>query len=361
TGRELGFYSGKDFLIADLPANGALQSSEGIQPIRLGIVTPYKVNGYDALTIIYGKRKSSSGIAIPQLVLAEASQEQLSQGEGIARAVSPDLTTTASPPGGGGRGGSGGIGKVEDDAGLLPGDRDRGDLPPPGGGKGGVPPGGGSGGPPKGGNNNVIPAGLFNIGDLMLLIGTPALRNRGVAVGPIQPVARLVRLTATPQLTIDNVWQRQSIEFRYNLCEIGSCGPQLPNLTNLTIVRQFRAGSMLVPVNLVSFYLVPEAGRMRMMRNDGGSILPVNGVNGLEFQVVGGRNSFVGEADSLAISYLLKDGSERATPTSPIVDWLNQVVAVRVAMSRSVTVPDTQEKISRTNNTTFPLTIQMLE
>src|SRR5690242_11267606 len=46
-GRELGFYSGTNYAIASLPS---ISDNSGKPTVNLAIVTPIKVNGYDAIS-----------------------------------------------------------------------------------------------------------------------------------------------------------------------------------------------------------------------------------------------------------------------------------------------------------------------
>ncbi|MEW6738154.1 MAG: hypothetical protein AB1489_43170, partial [Acidobacteriota bacterium] len=153
-------------------------------------------------------------------------------------------------------------------------------------------------------------------------------------------------------------------EFQYDLCDGGTkCGNLLPEIKNLTNVKSFAIGSALVPLNLVHIYARTKDGRTRIYRNDGGSILPIsNGVvSDLQFEIVGGTNSVLGEVDSFKVSYLLADGSQQPAPTDPRVPWLNQVKAIKIEISMSLVVPSNKEVISRSSTFTFPIAIKNLD
>ncbi|MEW6737157.1 MAG: hypothetical protein AB1489_38085, partial [Acidobacteriota bacterium] len=334
-GRDYGYYADNEYGIPKLPANGAIQTERETTPIQMYPATPFRVNGHDAITLMVNERKKAAN-EMPRLMLVEPSTDL--GVEGIARVVSPDLSTTVPP--GGGKGGGGGIGKVDDDN----------------GGKGGGPPGGG-----KGGGGITIPPGLFNIGDLFLLVGTQALRGRGAVIGPLPIDSRLVRLTAMPSIVTLSNPTRVVIELRYNLCETGNCGAQLPYMTNTTTTKQFAAGSTLIPINLVHFHIVEQGNRKLLMRNVGGSIIPDSSSGQLQFRMVGGTESVIGEVDDFSISYLLADGRDLPTPETPLVDWLNQVNAVRIKLSKSAYAESTRETIKRDATLTYPFGIRAIQ
>ncbi len=98
-GRDLGYFSGVNFSVGtELPSIGIINTDKGPKPIKLGIVTPFKVAGNDAMTLIYARRN------VDRLELVQASQE-LPNGEGIALAIAPDILVGQPPiPGRGGRG-----------------------------------------------------------------------------------------------------------------------------------------------------------------------------------------------------------------------------------------------------------------
>lgn len=82
-GREIGFYSGKNFSVPQLPNNGTINN----QPISLGLVTPYKVGGFDAISIVYATRDTH------RMELAENSQ--IINGAGLARVALPNATVSS--------------------------------------------------------------------------------------------------------------------------------------------------------------------------------------------------------------------------------------------------------------------------
>jgi prepilin-type N-terminal cleavage/methylation domain-containing protein len=280
-GRDIGYYSGSKFSVADLPS---LQSESG--PVKLGIVTPFKIDGSDAITIVYGRRDA------PRMELAEPSLDVL--GKGIARVAVPGVTSASELP--------------------------------------------------------------FNVGDLMLLVG--AAPGSAAASSNAQSESRLIKLSASPVRITGGTPKRELFEFRYDFCEEGSCGSQFPQLINRTSTKIFTIGSALLPINIVTFYLSKNDVRTLVMRNDGGRIISVDGKDN---EIVDGKESFVGEADSIQISYLLRDNSERPTPDNPVVDWLNQVKGVRVQLRREIRLPIGNETASRRLDISFPIAIRTLE
>lgn len=295
-GRELGYYSGLNFSIAELPNNGSITTGTKQQPVRLGVVTPFKVGKDDAITVIYGRHNA------PRMELIEATN--ISGGQATARVAVPDLSE------------------------LEPGSPSA---------------------------NELITK--FAVGDLMMLVGGPPAANQPGALATVQAVGRLVRLTAQPRIIEAGQPLRPLMEFSFDVCENGACGQKFPQLTNATNLKSFGLGSALMPINIVSFYLSRSGERAQVMRNDGGTIVAATG----GFQVLGGKESFIGEADSLKISYQLEDGSVQPTPNSPVVPWINQIVGVNVEISRSVPSTLPGEQITRTLTSSFPLKIKSLD
>lgn len=266
-GRNLTYYNGETFNVAsELPTNGG---------IPLGIVTPYRIGPYDAITILYGDPT--------RFELIETSQQAGSTGTAIAIS----------------------------------------------------------------GNN--ASAQSFQAGDLMMLCGNEPQITTGA-------VGRLVRLTSQPTQVTTGQPARSAWLFSYNLCDSGACVPHYPYLTNATQLKKFPLGSVIVPVNLASFYLAQRLGTACVVRNDGGSLVITE--NGGD--IVGGRESILGEADVLKINYVLQDASRQPTPASPTVPWLHQIATVEVSITKTLSLP-TGEKFTKSLDLVYPLVIRRLE
>jgi hypothetical protein len=301
-GRELGFYSGKTFSIPALPSNGTIQTPAGTQPLPIGLVTPYKVGGEDAISIISGRHD------LPRLELIEVNTDNSVTNRGSALAAAPDLADASWDPG-----------------------------------------------------------RFFTNGMLMMLIGSKPYDVRTAnAPGPV--VARLVRLTGRAKRGVmGGIPQHEGVQLDFDFCETGVCSSAFPNLMNnsaTTSIREFGIGSALVPINIVNFYLVKGQGRSQVVRNDGGSFAAVP--NSTDFQIVGGENSFLGEADRFKISYTRRDSATgnlitEATPAVYPVTWLSEIQSVIVEVNRKIAAPVGNEQIDRTFKLEFPITIKSLE
>lgn len=207
-GHNLGVYTGLNFAVADLPANGSTIVNNKNTAIRLGIVTPYRINGHDALATIYGRHD------VPRLELVEATT---STGNiGVARVSTPDIAES-------------GAGSTE--------------------------------------VTNLL--GKLNAGDLLMLAGAPDT-SVGAAVVD-QVVGRVVRLLAKPQVVVAGNPQRQLIELVFDYCD-AACSSTFPQLLNQSSNRSFGIGSTLSPIAISSIYLKAETGRSVVVRNDGGTI-----------------------------------------------------------------------------------------
>src|SRR5262249_30228126 len=85
-GREIGYFSGSDFSIPQLPDGDGIGADSAAQSIKLGIVTPVKINGFDAVSVLYARRNS------PRIELAQTSGSKADIG--TARAVTPGVTNS---------------------------------------------------------------------------------------------------------------------------------------------------------------------------------------------------------------------------------------------------------------------------
>ncbi|MFY9224236.1 MAG: hypothetical protein WAQ98_16310 [Blastocatellia bacterium] len=378
-GRGLATSNGQAFSVPALPAAGFLPDATGkITPIRLGIITPYKVNGFDAFTIVYADAK------IPRLPIAEVSVGSGTTGR--VRVAVPNVGTTTTggnddqdPTKGDDKDDKTGRNLVNTDyeteqhqkvpAGGFPtptpasSPNPRGPRETPTPTKPGVAP-------------NVpddqtllglpwIPsASMFQPGDLALLVAIPPYSEGGNDVPNsrinFQPGSRLVRLTSISDSTvIPGQGGRKFIEFNYDLCTNGDCGGSIPGLSNAPDAPQrFLIGSILVPLKIASFYIKQDQRGSRLIRNRGGAILPDGNGN---FFVQGGTETNLGETDSITVTYRLKDGTTQPTPISPIVAWLDDISSIDVSLFREVPPVQGNERIARKITQTYPIFIRNIE
>jgi prepilin-type N-terminal cleavage/methylation domain-containing protein len=270
----------------------------GGEQIRLGLVTPTKIASNDAITVIYGRRKYSLRNEPCESVQCLDELPRMELAEASREVLGKGVARVA----------------------LF--------------------------------DTHQFP---FNTGDMLLMVGVEA-----GAVGKDQSVGRLVRLEGPPRIVKSGRPLRDLMEFEFNFCESGRCGAQFPQLINSTGQKIFSTGSVLVPVNVITFYLSKANNRSLVVRNDGGSIF--SSEDGKSFQIAGGVDSILGEADSLKISYLLLDDTERPTPAVLPVDWLNQIKAVRVELNKTLPLPvSSSEFASRTLNVSFPIAVTGLD
>lgn len=301
-GRGLATSNGTLYEIPNLPSAGSIHDGVKNIPIRLGIITPYKVNENDAFTIIYNDAK------IPRLALDPSGITQIG------------TTKTVRVP----------LPKGEPGYEPNPSNSDPTTLTIP----------------------NVE---MFNIGQLMLLVDTPSFSSSTDTTSTqTKPTfATLVKLARVNKTSIHG---REFLEFTLDVCQNGSCG-QLVNDPLAT--TNISAGSILVPVKFTSFYLKKDKFGNKLTRNDDGLILPIN--DGNEFNVTGGNEIIVGESDSLNIAYRLRDGSVVTTPNTPIVPWLKDVMSVDVTLKSGMASNQGSEYLSRTRKINFPILSENLE
>lgn len=312
--RGLATSSGSLYDIALLPYAGFIYDGVKNNPIRLGIITPYKINGNDAFTLVYSDTK------IPRLPV-DPEVTQIGNTKTI-RVPLPTSIDTQQPS----------LGSIS--KGELPND----DNPNP---------------DPSSTNNtsSSIPTlNMFKIGQLMLLMDTPSFSTG--ATQPKQPLATLVRLVNVTKTTANN---RQFLEFTVDICENNNCG-QLTNDPAAT--GNVSSGSTLVPIKFTSFYLTKDQFGNKVMRNDDGLILP-DGSGG--FAISGGKETIVGESDSLIVNYNLRDGSTAPTPNNPLVPWLNSVFSVDVVITGAMAGNQGTEYFDRTRKINFPIISRNLE
>lgn len=364
-GRGLGVAT-QGFSIPILPTAGNIfnPATGKSEPIKLGLITPYKVNGSDGFMVIYADAK------FPRLPI---SQNTIASNDiGIAKIPLPFLTQPNV-------GSSGGDGKQDKNLASIQKGTPTPEpspsatptpTPSPSPEPTKVPSQTGTTGTPPNIPITETLSGLpfygsremYNVGDLMLLVGAPA----GVVTklnpdGEVQAHARIVRLTGvTPSIgsSIGSLNQ-QYLDFTYDLCLSGECDQKLPGISNsVNTPTSFRVGSILVPLKVASFYLKKDAMGSRLIRNDNGVILPVGDGT---FAVVGGTESILGEVDSINIKYVLNNESVENTPINPNVPWLNDIKSVDVSLVRAMPAVKGTEDLTRVMNINFPLIIKHLE
>jgi hypothetical protein len=111
-------------------------------------------------------------------------------------------------------------------------------------------------------------------------------------------------------------------------------------------------------MRLASFYMKNDQFGSRLVRNDGATITADGNGN---FQIQGGKETILGEVDSLAVSYKLKDGSVQKTPNTPLIAWLNDITSVNISIVRAIPPAQGTENLTRKINLSFPIVIRNLE
>lgn len=331
----------ESFSLPTLPTAGsAINPASGkVEPIRLGVVTPYKVNGYDAFTIVYADSK------IPRLTIGQ--NTTISGSVGKARVSVENLVNSPIEPT---------RDKLDSSATSA---TNRFPTPSPT-----------SSNDPNSGNSVVIDlpsqptANMFKEGDLMLLVGVEPL-SRTSRYNYLQQVnvqSRVVKLLSVLPITLTVSGEtRQFLEFTYDLCLQGDCdSQQLPGVSNLADAPKTIAfGGILVPVRVSSIYAKPLGNGVELVRNNGGVILP-NGDG--SFSVRGGKETGLGTLDSFTISYTLKNDSTQPTPNNPQVAWLKDVKAVDVLLVRGMRTKDkTNENLTHQTRVSFPIVVNSIE
>jgi len=364
--RGLATSNGQSFNTPILPAIGAIPDDKGIiKPITLGVVTPYKINGFDAFTVIYADAKR------PRFSLSQAATQVGSLG--TARIALPSNVSTTILPGSG----------SDKENNLTTADQNQRppvkDLPTPN------PSSSPSSSPTPRGTSTPDPSAsepdiapnipleqtlnglawipspdMFQPGEVMLLVSTPPYQPDD-AVEPTRPISRFVKIVSATQTTQGaGTAARKFISVTYNICTNGECADVIPGAINPTISprTEFDIGATLIPIRIVSFYLKQTQRSSRLVENEGGVILPDGNGN---FTVQGGTEINLGEIDSISVSYQLKNLTTVATPSTPLVSWLNDVKSVNVIITKSLPAGITSEVFDRKATINFPIVVQNLE
>lgn len=320
-GAGLGTSSGSVYSVPLLPFAGNIFDGNKNTPIRLGIITPYKLNGNDAFTLTY------SDATIPRLPL-DSVVTQI----GSSRIVRVPLPSA--------------IQSTQSQANSAP--TSKGDLL--GGTKGELEP---NLNPSPNTSDSLVPiipsAEMFETGQLMVIVDAPTF---SLTTDQLKPTfATLVKLNNVKKISVGN---RSFLQFTLDICQNGSCG----ELTNDPLgVVNISLGSILVPIKFTSFYLQKDSFGNKLIKNDGGLILP--GSDG--FRVIGGKETIVGETDSFNVSYYLKDGSIVPTPSTPLVPWLNDVVSIDVMSKGAISGTQGTEYLERSRKRNFSILVRSLE
>ncbi|MBK7995967.1 MAG: prepilin-type N-terminal cleavage/methylation domain-containing protein [Blastocatellia bacterium] len=366
--RGLATSNGQSFNTPILPAFGSIPNDKGqLTPITLGVVTPYKVNGFDAVTIVYADAKR------PRFSLSQAAS-QLGN-IGTARIALPSNVSTTFLPG---------AGSDKEDNSTIAEQNQRPpvkDLPTPSP----------SSSPTSSPNPRNTPTpdpssnepdtppnvpleqtlnglawipnpDMFQPGEIMLLVSTPPYQPDD-AVEPTRPISRFVKIVSATQTTQSaGTAARKFINVTYNVCANGECADVFPSVINPVISprTEFDIGATLVPIKVTSFYLKQDQMSSRVVRNDGGVILPDGNGN---FVVQGGSEINLGEIDSISVSYQLKNLTTVPTPNTPLVSWLNDIKSVNITLTRVLPAGQgaASEQITRKATINFPIVIQNLE
>jgi len=365
-----------------LPIVGTIKNAKTnrIEPVRLGVITPSKLNGHDAFTILY------TDATLPRFAIGE--NTVVSGETGTAKIIAGSGKTNSSFPIHGGSGGGKGLdelGVVSDGESNnvanatgrfpLPSDSPSPNprpttSPNP---KGGivVP----SNNDPKAPNiplNSTLTglpylptASMFKEGEPYLLIG----RNSSGVIGAFKTGSRLVKITSASQPFSPSAgvgpFNQKFVQVDYDLCNNGPCAEQLPGVMNFVDApKGVGVGGLLVPLKVVSFYLKKNNFGSYIVMNEGGIIIPSSvSDNGepVEYQLFGGTEKIIGQADSLAVKYNLADGSVKSTPNNPVIPWLNNVISVDINLIRTMPSPNPNETFNRRVNVNFPIMIRNLD
>lgn len=365
-GQGLATTNGQIFSIPQLPIAGSIPDQTGkLTPIQLGIITPYKINNSDAVTIAY------SDPSLPRFPIKENIKVDFTTGK--IRIASPLYLPgkLPPPPPKGGTALSGNIGNLTGSsiksngfANSSNGNESNSIIPPHTPTPTPTPTPSPMATPAPAiapnvpfnttvlGQNWIPSVDMFHIGDVLLLVNEPSYD--AVDTNAAQTKSRLIKITNVTSFTPTlGVGGSAYIEITFDYCSQGSCGSQFPGLTNPPLAPT--TGSIVVPLRLTSFYLKQSKFGNTVIRNDGGVILPTG--NGT-FQIQGGKEAIIGETDSFVINYHLKDGTTQVTPNTPLVPWLNNITSVDILLSNSVPSGKGTEQINEQFSINFPINVR---
>lgn len=364
-----------------LPIVGTIKNAKTgrTEPVRLGVITPSKLNGHDAFTILY------TDATLPRFAIGE--NTVVSGETGTAKIIAGSGKTNSSfPIPGGGDSGKGldELGKLADGESQsnnlnassrfpLPSDSPSPSATTNPNPKGGiVVPSNNDPRPPNIPLNSTLTglpylptASMFKEGEPYLLIG----RNTSGKIGAFKTGSRLVKITSASQPVSAfagvGPFNQKFVQVDYDLCSNGPCVEQLPGVMNFVDApKGVGVGGLLVPLKVVSFYLKKNNFGSYIVMNEGGIIIPSSvSDNGepVEYQLFGGTEKIIGQADSLVVNYNLRDGSVQPTPSNPVIPWLNSVISVDIDLTRTMPSPNPNETFNRKVNVNFPIMIRNLD
>ncbi len=365
-GRGLATTNGLSSGTPILPAAGSLQDSTGkLKPIKLGIVTPYKINGQDAFTVAYADAKT------PRLAISEPTTASGNIGKAKVSLIALQSNFKITK----GTGSSSLANSQKHDSNtsktviiqVKGGGSTPSPSPSPNPSSSPTP----TETPTPNPTSTPIPPNvalettllelpwkpsvdMFKAGDILLLINTPT----DIGSEQIQTSSRLVKIINVIGKN-NSKGELETIDFTFDLCLTGECGEAFPGLINPSDAEtKFSAGAILVPLRLATFYYKSDKMSNRLIRNRGGLVLPDN--NNI-FQIQGGEETILGETDSVTVTYRLKDGSINPTPSTPLVPWLGDITSIDVEIFREIPAVYGTKASSRQAKLNFPITIRNLD
>jgi len=348
------------------------------EPVRLGIVTPAKINGFDGFTILY------ADATVPRFTVGEPTT--INGETGSAKIIASVTGKTNLLPGFGG--GSGGTGKDLDSLGsVISSENDLAnnrlplptDSPSPNPSptsspnpKGGIvlP---GSGGPkapnvPLNSTLTGLPflasASMFNENDLYLMIGQATTGRVSIA----RPGSRLIRIISasdpgkTPFGGV-GVFNQKAVHVTYDLCSNGQCSELLPNVVNFfDSPKNVGVGGLLVKLKVASIYVKTDEFGTRLILNEGGLLVPSGLGENVSYQVAGGTETILGEVDKFSVIYNLVDGSQQSTPNTSVISWVSDISSIDITLERGMPgIPGTASgDFHRVVKLNYPLMIKNL-
>ncbi|MFY9224842.1 MAG: hypothetical protein WAQ98_19375 [Blastocatellia bacterium] len=348
------------------------------EPVRLGIVTPAKINGFDGFTILY------ADATVPRFTVGEPTT--INGETGSAKIIASVTGKTNLLPGFGGSGGTGkdldSLGNVISSESKLANNR----LPLPidspspnplptstSNPKGGIVlPGSGTG--PKAPNvplNSTLTglpflatASMFNENDLYLMIGQATTGRVAIA----RPGSRLVRIISASDpgkapFGGVGIFNQKSVHVTYDLCSSGQCSELLPNVVNFfDSPRNVGVGGLLVKLKVASIYVKTDEFGTRLILNEGGLLVPSGLGENVSYQISGGQETILGEIDKFSVIYNLVDGSQQPTPNTSIIPWVSDISSIDITLERGMPgIPGTASgDFHRVVKLNYPLMIKNL-
>jgi type II secretory pathway pseudopilin PulG len=317
------------------------------EPIRLGIVTPAKINGFDGFTILY------ADATVPRFTVGEPTT--VSGETGSAKIIASVTGKTTLLPGFGG----GGTGKDLDSVGNIISSENESlnnrlplptDSPNPlptstSNPKGGIilPSGGGPKAPniPLNSTLTGLPflasASMFSEGDLYLMIGQATTGRVSIT----KPGSRLVKIISASETKAPfggvGVFNQKSVQVTYDLCSIGQCSELLPNVINFfDSPKNIGVGGLLVKLKVASVYVKTDEFGTRLILNEGGILVPSGLGENVSYQISGGQETILGEVDKFSVIYNLVDGSQQPTPNTSIIPWVSDISSIDITLARGM-------------------------